>query len=303
MGIRISAVVCTHNRASTLSEALLSLDRQSLNPKWYEVIVVDNASTDNTREAFEAFSRRSNWRYIHDPITGLSHARNTGWQNAEGTHVAFMDDDATANPDWLAKFIEAFDTFQPEPGCIGGRCFPIWETARPEWISDKMLGILSIYHYAEVPTVVNERQGLSGCNIAYPKTVLQSAGGFREDLGRKGQSLRGGEEIFLRHQLDESGYCSVYHPGIQVNHTITAARTTKRWFKENAYWQGVSNAYIDKNFSKRRIKFPGPQLTLRKAGWLLPRLGLLVIATNPVDRFRRQCQYFEAIGYISGLYR
>ena len=97
MKVEISVVICTHNRAGYLTKALQSLSAQSLNPDSYEVIVVDNGSTDNTREVYENIIGKTNWIYVHDPVVGLSHARNTGWGDAKGKFIAFMDDDAIAD--------------------------------------------------------------------------------------------------------------------------------------------------------------------------------------------------------------
>jgi glucosyl-dolichyl phosphate glucuronosyltransferase len=303
MGVRISALVCTYNRSPYLLNALQSLDNQTLDSNLYEVIVVDNASTDETKKVFGAFGKRVNWHYIYDPVIGLSHARNTGWQTAEGDYVALMDDDAVAKPDWLAKFLEAFDTLRPQPGGIGGRCIPIWEIPQPDWLSDKMLGILSVYHYADAPSVINEGQGLSACNIAYPKSLLQWAGGFCEDLGRKGSALRGGEEAYLQRQMEAGGYRLVYHPEILVSHHISASRLTKRWFRQHAYWQGKAQALIIASIPKPLAFWSRVRLTLNRLGWAIPRFGLMIVSTKPSDRFRRECQLIETIGFISGLYQ
>src|SRR3990170_3383610 len=121
MSILISAIVCTHNRAPYLFKALRSLDNQTLDSALYEVIVVDNASKDNTKEVFREFSGKTNWRYIYEPDIGLSRARNTGWRNAHGAYIAYLDDDAVACPEWLENIINVFETFKPSPASVWGR--------------------------------------------------------------------------------------------------------------------------------------------------------------------------------------
>ena len=302
MSVRISAVVCTHNRAGYLRKALQSLVDQTLAPWEYEIIVVDNGSQDNTKQVVSEFSAVPNLRYLYEPVIGLSRARNTGWRNARGMYVAYLDDDAIAYPTWVAKFLEVFETFEPTPGSVGGECEPIWDAPKPAWLSDKMVGYLSILHWSDVPIILNEVQWLSACNIAYPRELLQAAEGFREDLGRQGDELRAGAEDYLRQQLDSWGLCSVYHPEIVVRHHISRSRLTKRWFRERAYWQGLSDAIMI-NPDGRLSRFVRARLALTKIGWSLARLFLTLVATNSAARFRRQCQVLETVGYVSGLLR
>jgi len=301
MSVRISAVVCTHNRAGYLRKALRSLVDQTLAPWEYEIIVVDNGSQDNTKEVVNDFSHLPNLRYLSEPIIGLSRARNTGWRNAEGVYVAYLDDDAVASLGWLAKFIDVFETFEPRPGAIGGRIEPIWEAPRPDWLSDKLLAFLSVVHWCDAPLILNEQQWLPACNIAYPRELLQTVGGFREDLGRQGTKLQSNEENYLRQQLDSRGFCSVYHPEIVVGHHVSAPKLTKRWFTERAYWQGVSDALMSTPYNGIPILLRA-WLAARRIGWMLPRLLLMLVATRSAARFRRQCQVFEAMGYVSGLW-
>ena len=302
MSIQVSAVVCTHNRAGYLRKALQSLTAQTLDPASYEVLVVDNASTDNTRKVFDEFADRPNWRYLYEPVIGLSRARNTGWHNAHGEYVAYLDDDAVACHDWLAKLLEAFETIGPRPGCVGGRCLPEWEAPQPAWLSDNLLIAFSIFHYADRPIIVSGQQFLSGCNIAYPRNVLQALGGFREDLGRHGTNLLSNDESYLRWQLDAHGYCSVYHPEALVLHHIPASRLTKKWFRDRAFWQGVSDANM--LYSQGRLPFfLRIGLTIKKAIWGLVRLGLRLVATSSAIRFKRQMQLSETAGFVSGLWR
>ena len=302
MSVRISAIVCTHNRAGYLCKALQSLVDQTLAPWEYEIIVVDNGSQDNTKQVVSEFSNVPNLRYLSEPIIGVSRARNTGWRNAEGVYVAYLDDDAVACPGWLAKFVDVFETFEPTPGAVGGRIEAIWEAPRPDWLSDKLLGFLSIYHWSDVPIVLNEQQWLSICNMAYPRELLQTVGGFREDLGRQGTKLLANGENYLRQQLDSLGYRSVYHPEIMVGHHVSPPRLTKKWFRERAYWQGISDALMSTSHNGIHVA-PRAWLALRRIAWTVPRSLAMLIAKNSAARFRRQCQLLEAMGYVSGLWR
>jgi GT2 family glycosyltransferase len=301
MGLPVSAVVCTHNRSTYLRKALHSLTEQTLDRQRYEVLVVDNGSRDNTRQVVEEFASVPNLRYIYEPVLGLSRARNTGYQQARGTYIAYLDDDAVAAPQWLEKIVEVFETFQPAPGAVGGKSEPIWEAPRPAWLSDRFFGHLALIDWSDTPMVVDgEDMWLAGCNIAFPRHLLVQVEGFREDLGRKGIQLIAGEEVYLQQQVKALGYSLVYHPQVCVGHHVAPARLTQRYFRKHRYWMGVTQAGMVQRTarlsSQRRAL-----LLLGKVAWLLPRLALVLVGRSPADRFRRQCQMYEGLGYIAGL--
>lgn len=303
MNVRLSAVICTHNRAEYLGKALQSLVDQNLSKDHYEVLVVDNASCDNTRHVFEKFSTVPNLRYLYEPILGLSQARNTGWRHAQGEYIAYLDDDAIAYPQWLEKILEVFDTVEPRPGCVGGKIEPIWEAPRPAWLPDTLLAHLAIQDYSSVPAVLDEPRFLAGANVAYPKHVLVTLGGFHVGLGRRGSSLLSNEEILVRRQLARARYVCFYHPEVAVRHHIQASRLCQSWFIRRMYWQGISES-ITQVYQMTPSTARRGQWALSAAFRLLrsPRrlIGLLV-PTNDPGRFAIKCRTYAQIGYIVGL--
>lgn len=302
MSIKLSALICTRNRAHYVRKAIESLLDQSLSPELYEIIVVDNNSEDETRQVVEAYLHDARVRYLCEPVAGLSRARNTGWKAARAPYVAFLDDDAVARHQWAEKYVEAFETTSPMPGSVGGKCEPIWEVERPDWLSDKLLSSLSVYDWSPTPMILSETEWVSGCNIGYPAAVLQEIGGFREDLGRVGNRLLAGEETFVRRQLDERGYHTLYHPEIVVGHHISAARLNKAWFRKHAFGTGESEAFMQYGLSPvsfgRRV-----QLGAQRVAWLLPRVALMLAARTPDKRFYREYQAYESAGFVSGLWQ
>lgn len=115
----ITVIICTHNREQFLGSCLKSLYQQTLPQEEYEVLVVDNASTDRTKAVCEEYLPHENFCYIFEAIPGLSQARNTGWQHGQGRYIAFIDDDATAVPDWLEKILVSFQESELEPDWVG----------------------------------------------------------------------------------------------------------------------------------------------------------------------------------------
>lgn len=241
--MKISAIVCTHNGQKVLMKAVQSLVDQTLAKQEYEILIVDNASTDGTREIIRQFEQEPNLKYIFEANLGLSHARNTGWQKAQGEFVAYLDDDAVACPEWLERIVDAFKC-EPNVGAVGGKVDPIWEVNPPSWINDFMQRFLSVLNWSETPIFLDDSKYLVGANISFPKIVLEKFSGFPINLGRKGKSLISNEEIDLIKKIKGDGQKIFYHPQISVRHLIPAARLNSAWFRRRWFTQGISDAIL-----------------------------------------------------------
>ena len=246
MNPELSAIVCTLNQAGYLRKVLGSLRAQTLPREAYEVIVVDNGSTDATRPTVESFADMGNLLYVFDPVPGLSHARNTGWRRARGEIVAYLDDDAVAGPDWLARLRHAYRTLQPTPACVGGRVLPIWEAEKPSWVDRELEHHLSAVDWLR-PAMFLDEDGLylHGSNVSYLRSVLEESGGFPPGLGRKGDCLLSNEEIWMQAFLRSRGRPIRYDPEIVVQHHVKARRLTRSWFYKRFFWQGVSDVLLE----------------------------------------------------------
>ncbi|MEO0376385.1 MAG: glycosyltransferase [Cyanobacteria bacterium P01_A01_bin.17] len=245
MAVCISAVICTFNRSSYLQKAIQSLVDQTLAAGEYEIVVVDNGSTDNTRQTVdEIFSTVENLRYIYEPKIGLSQARNTGWKAAKGKYIAYLDDDAIATPHWLATLVHDFEKVIPQPACIGGKIDPIWEADRPQWLPDSLLPYLTILDWSSESSVIDEGQYIAGANMAFTHQALSLAHGFQTKFGRQGKKLLSNEELALQNQLRKQGFDIYYNPNVLVRHHIVVDRLRQKWFIQRTYWQGVSRAFL-----------------------------------------------------------
>ena len=242
----LSVIVCTYNQAGYLRKALTSLSGQTLPPNSFEVLVIDNGSSDDTREVAEAFRHIKHLRFIRDPVLGLSHARNTGWRAARGRLVAYMDDDAVASPHWAERILRRFHDFSPRPGSVGGKVTPIWEAKRPQWLTRELERHLSLVDWMDAPMRLEDGGlYLAGTNVSYRRDLLEQSGGFRTNLGRKGPLLRGNEELWMQRYLHRRQASLWYDPEILVQHHIKAQRLTPSWFFSRFYWQGVSDALLE----------------------------------------------------------
>lgn len=239
---RISAVVCTHGRAALLAEAVTSLARQTLAPSAFEIVVVDNGSRDTTPTLLATLGAEiANLRTVDEPVLGVARARNTGSRAARAQLVAYLDDDARAEPTWLEAVLSAFAAF-PQSGCIGGPVRPRWPAARPWWLSDALLSYLAVIDLGPISRPLAAGEWLAGTNSAFRKEALAGVGGFRDALGRHGPSLLSDEDVEAVASLMAAGWPVVYDPALVVHHTIPVERLTLRWFLRRAYWQGISEA-------------------------------------------------------------
>ncbi|MBM2832865.1 MAG: glycosyl transferase family 2 [Candidatus Brocadiaceae bacterium] len=307
MAVLISVVICTHNRAGYLLKAIQSLICQRLSKDKYEIIIVDNCSTDSTREVTEQLINNGNIRYLYEPALGLSFARNTGWRNANGNYVAYLDDDAVACPIWLEKIIEVFETVSPRPGCVGGRVEPIWESSRPAWLSDWLLHGLTIIDWSDTPHVLTNlsTEWLAGANIAFPLDILKDNGGFTAGLDRVGNNLLSSGDIFFEKQLVKMGYSCFYHPAIAVGHHIFKSRLSQSWFIRRYYWQGVSDVVMQllQERPPALKRFCSAVLQAKTILQSPEKVLSLLLPTNDPDKFTQKCFTFITLGHIYGLLR
>ncbi|MGD9344417.1 MAG: glycosyltransferase [Candidatus Aminicenantes bacterium] len=246
--MNVSVIICTHNRSSFLLELLSSFKDQTVSPSEYELIVIDNASSDNTKEVVCNASRDlRNLRYFYEPELGISRARNTGVKNAKGDIIAFIDDDALPESNWLEVLINTFQTVTPVPVGVGGKILPQWEVPKPAWVPDnKILQSLSLIDWGDQPHWI-PTPSLSAGNLALRKIAFNKVGEFNISLGRIGNKMSSMEEIlFLFLMLQEFGSQSLlYQPEAVVNHRIPKDRiANRRYIIRRSYWDGFSKAMM-----------------------------------------------------------
>jgi len=302
MSPAISAVVCTHDRAAYLERAVASLAAQSLARDAYEILVVDNASTDDTAAVVAAARTRiANLVALHEPTPGLAHARNAGLRAARGAYVAYMDDDAVASPTWLERILAAFATVRPTPGCVGGRVEAIWEAPRPSWLGDEMLSYLTIIDWSPTATFLGDDRFIAGANMAFPRDLLRSIDGFHTALGRRGTNLVSNEELRVESALRRRGHPCWYDPAIAVGHHVAPERLTRAYFRRRYFWQGVSDARLLLLDAPPSWRGRGGLLARQLRRALGPRVWLRLAGGDTARRFQQRCEALRALGFTGGL--
>lgn len=235
----VSVVISTYNRAEVLPYALESLLQQEPPHLRYEIVVVDNNSTDSTRAVVESLTARGyrHLRYLFEPRQGLAYGRNAGILASTAPIIAFTDDDVTVGPDWVQTLKEAFEAY-PETDCIGGRVLPRWSRPVPSWLTREHWGPLALLDYGDAPFYVNasKRLCLIGANTAFRRAVFSRIGLLASHVqSYKREVATEDHELLLR--LWRSGGQGLYLPNLLVTSDIASERVTKayhrRWHKRH----------------------------------------------------------------------
>ena len=244
MGVPIiTVVICTRNRARLLELCLRSVLRQTVPRAQYEVLVVDNGSSDDTA-AVCAAQAAAGVRYIAEPVVGLSRARNTGWREANGAVVGYLDDDGQATEGWLAGAVAAFRDVQPTPAWAGGPIELDWHAPPPAWLDVPLQECLGALDLGDQPRWLVSHERLGGGNSFFSRALLAEMGGFDERLGRVNSLLLSGEETQLQRRIEARGGRLYYHPDIRMRHDVPVERVQPAFFYRRYYWGGVTDAVI-----------------------------------------------------------
>ncbi len=238
-----TVVVCTRNRSRALEgacRAVLGLPA----PFAWELLLVDNASTDDTLEVARALATGDpRVRVAVEPVLGLSAARNLGVRLARSALVVFLDDDAEPQPGWFEAWEAAFA--DPEVAAAGGPVDPEWAGALPDWVGPEFLPYLSVWDRGPEAHDLVYNELPRGANVAFRRAALERYGDFDPRLGRCGRSLRSCEEIELCLRLERGGERIRYAPGARVRHRVETDRLTPTWMLKRFAAQGFSEAIVD----------------------------------------------------------
>jgi glucosyl-dolichyl phosphate glucuronosyltransferase len=258
--VKYSIVIATYNRAADLRATLNSLATLQPDGPW-EVIVVDNNSTDETRQiaADAAADFPTSLRYLFEREQGRSPALNRGIAAAAGEIIATTDDDVRVPPDWLNRAAEGLERL----GCdyIGGRVLPIWGGPRPSWLPDhggKHWAVIALLDYGPHPIEFGTRVPL-GVNMAFRRTAFERAGLFDPHTGRRAGTLLGQEVREWCIRARKAGVTGFYVADLWLEHIIPADRLRKQYFRRWFYWRGISRALL---YERSGLDMESPEQTI-----------------------------------------
>ncbi|MDE2277286.1 MAG: glycosyltransferase family 2 protein [Burkholderiales bacterium] len=234
-----TVAMCTHNHADRLVRTLADLPRVRPPRRPWELLVIDNGSTDTTPRLLRDQAWPPGWqvRVVREDKLGLSNARNRAVAEARGTYIVFIDDDETADPDWLCAFERLIDAQAPD--AFGGRIRVLFEDQRPAWLADELLGFLGeLDRGGVVAPLTDPETSFFGGNFGCRRSVFDRVGGFDAGLGRKGGTNTGGEEVDFYRRLLDAGLRVWWTPEAVIHHRIQAAKLERRYFLDLHYRQG-----------------------------------------------------------------
>ncbi|MGC6489009.1 MAG: glycosyltransferase family 2 protein [Planctomycetota bacterium] len=245
--MHISVILPTKDRGPDIDRTLEALLAQDLTASDYEVLVVDNASSEDNARALRAWcdAHPSVLRYVPEPAPGLNRARNAGVSAARGEIAAFLDDDAVPAPDWLTELLRVFGA-RPQTWAVGGRVRSQFTTAPPAWLDDRFALYLSDFDRGDAVRVLHYDDYPRGANMAFRMAAFARCGPFAPGLDRRGDLLLSNGDIEMCYRVEQSGYEVVYAPGASVQHLIRGDRLSHDWFARRAYWQGRSQAIFER---------------------------------------------------------
>ena len=185
MKTEISVIICTYNREKFLPKALASLTEQTVGPNVYEIVIVNNNSTDNTEQIskeFIATHPELNIKYVVETQKGLSSARNRGIIESSSELIAFIDDDAEVEKNYLETAINFFNE-HPTVSAMGGKVIPLYETGKePEWLSLPLWGLVTKVDWGNKTRRYPPSKYPAGCSMVFQKTVFDKVGMFNTNL-------------------------------------------------------------------------------------------------------------------------
>jgi glycosyltransferase involved in cell wall biosynthesis len=299
--MHISVVLSTYNRADVLAGALECFARQQAPSVEFEVIIVDNNSSDRTREIAEAFAARDpRFRCLFESRQGLSYARNAGIRAARADAVAFTDDDVQVAPDWIAQIHRALLEY-PEADYLGGRVLPVWPSAMPDWSHAKM-SPFALQDLGDRPLRLSSEDPrcLIGACLVVRSRALAKAGLFSTETQRVEDGVGSTEDADWEMQVWSYGGHGVYAPDIVVYSPLSPERLTKayhrRWHIGHGKFHARSRRLEPEN---SRLCLDVPAFVYRQALLNAFECAVSTLRGNRIQAFERENSLLFCLGFMT----
>ncbi len=252
----ISVIICTYNREKFLYEALSRLTLNDFPHANYEIVLVNNNSTDNTESESKRFANDFpdiQFRYFVETSQGLSYARNRGIDESRGDILVFLDDDSFVKPDYLSNLQKQMKQ-HPEAMAFGGKITPLFESAEtPKWLCKWTYSWVSAIDLGDKTVPFEGNTYPIGANMGFRKKCLEQCGNFNTELGRNKKNLLAGEEKDLFNRLKDNNMPILYFPDIHVEHVIPPQRTTRDYIVRMGQGVGMSERLRCLNIGRKAL--------------------------------------------------
>lgn len=269
--LKVTVAIPTYNRADFLRQTLAGLVQQQFPRDHFEILVLDNNSTDHTRAVVAEFAAsRPAPRYIQETKQGLDYARNRAIAEARGEIIIFGDDDILVQPDWLAHMaVPLLADSAHQIGAVGGEVIPVFPDGLPPWVAEWHWPLA----FRKDLGPIEARHSPMGANLAFPRWVFEKLGDFHTALDRAaGNYFSGGDSEMIR-RVRDAGFEVWFAPAAAVKHQMPASRTTFRYASRHAF-DSARSRVID------RAGLPGATgyLAGRFCGNIFKALGFALLA-------------------------
>ena len=231
--VDLSLLVCTYNRGNDLRELLETAVAQETNGEFsYEVVVVDNNSTDETREVVESFisAGHENIRYFFEERQGKSHALNRGLNELRGWAYIITDDDFVLPRDWVRNLFLAFHD-NPDVSFVSGKVLPLWQAEPPSWLTTRHWSAIAMADYGDEQFLTDSAHQICLLACAFRVADVQAVGGYQGELGKSKDLSGATEDLDLLMRLWKSGRKGLYLPHVAFYHKATKDRLTKKYHR------------------------------------------------------------------------
>jgi glycosyltransferase involved in cell wall biosynthesis len=295
--MKISVCIGTYNRADLLTQTLKSVRNSTYPPDEMEVVVVDNNSTDRTRDVAErARSWFPHFNYVLEKKQGSSYARNTGIQSSRGDIICFLDDDTTVDPNYFTAVDDVFSRY--DCAGVGSRIIPEWNCPKPTSFAIDGPYNVSDGFLVRFDKGDNEEELIRswfGAGMSIRRSALEKHGLFAEHLSRVGRIEGMGEDSDIFHRLKAAGELLIYAPKALVFHPVDAERLTKTFVRRWHFEHGKFLAVVDtQNYQSLHAI---PLWTVRKTFLHVARF---LTAGGTWERAYHEARLWEIFGTIRG---
>lgn len=255
--VDVTLLVCTFNRSGDLREMLETALAQETDGSFnYEVLVVDNNSSDDTREVVEGFIARGhrNLRYRFEARQGKAYALNTGLSAARGSIYTIADDDFVLPPKWIKNIVEAFRA-HPDVSFVSGKVLPLWQSEVPAWTGPEHWSALALADYGDEAFFTDERRQVCLLACSFRRADVEAVGGYHSALGVSRDLIGGVEDLEILQRLWKAGKRGIYVPGITFQHKVPPSRVTKSYHRRWHTGHGRFYARLrDSEFERSRAR-------------------------------------------------
>jgi len=293
MDIKLSITICTYNRAEYLGNALVSLAKQSLDKEKYEVVVINNNSSDETEKvslSFEENNPEINFQYVIEERQGLSFARNKGIEVARGDYIAFTDDDAIADKYYAESIIESLDRHR-DFSALGGKVIPFYDKGvELKWLSKYVWGMVAKVDLGDEISPFTKKYP-AGCNMVFRKSIFEKIGLFDTELANRC------DDRYIFSQVKKYRLKTLYDPKVKVEHYIPNHRVTEEGIVRLAKLNGSEHRKLLRSSKlKQFTKFVDYVLKLGVS--VILSLGFIVKG-EPEKAKIVKIMYYSLVGFMS----